>query len=108
MLENIKMVLGIATTDITKDGLIQYYINAVVKKILTYTNRIELPINLESVVEEIVVTKMQKSTGNTNNAKSEKIGDYEIEYSSYESDKDELDPFKKLLDKCIVRLVKTY
>ena len=114
MLENIKMVLGIATTDITKDGLIQYYINGVTKKILAYTKRIELLSVLESIVEEIVINKMKASISGSNTSgdiKSEKIGDYEIEYnvsSSSESASNDLSPYVDILDKYVVKMVKTY
>ena len=114
MLENIKMVLGIATTDITKDGLIQYYINAVTKKILAYTKRIELLAALESIVEEIVINKMKASISGANtsgNIKSEKIGDYEIEYnvsSSGDSVTNELSPYTDILNKYVIKMVKTY
>jgi hypothetical protein len=112
MLENIKLVLGI--TDTSKDGLIQYYINAVVKKILAYTNRIELPPALESVVEEIVINKMKASTSGIDTSgtvKREKIGDYEIEYNSSsnsESSSNELSPYMVILNKFVVKMVKTY
>ena len=114
MLENIKMVLGIATTDTSKDGLIQYYINGVTKKILAYTKRIELLEILENIVEEIVINKMKASISGENangDIKSEKIGDYEIEYnvsSSGNSTTNELSPYTDILDKYVVRMVKTY
>ena len=112
MLENIKMVLGI--TDTSKDRLIQYYINAVTKKILAYTKRIELLEVLESIVEEIVIDKMKANiTGadTSGDIKSEKIGDYEVVYnvsSSSDSASNDLSPYIDILNKHIVRMVKTY
>jgi hypothetical protein len=109
MLDNIKLVLGI--TDTSKDGLIQYYINATVKKILAYTNRIELPEALESVVEEIVIPKMKASlsgSSTTSNVKSEKIGDYEIQYNTDSNSNNELSPYLDILDKFIIKKVRTY
>lgn len=95
MLENIKLVLGI--TDASQDSLINYYINAVSNKILAYCNISGLPDELKNVVEEIVIGRMQKSA--IKNVKSEEIGDYKVEYAIYESDKNELDPYIKILNK---------
>lgn len=86
MLEQIKELLGIADT--SKDGLINYHINTVSKRIINYCNIIEVPVELEYVVIEIVVKRMTKETG----VKSVTRGDVKVEY---ESNADELELYLK-------------
>lgn len=88
MLEDIKMLLSI--TDTSKDELINYHIGVVTKKILNYTGQITLPMNLEYVVVEVVVNRMN---GTANNTKSVTRGDIKIEYQNTE----ELQPYEKEL-----------
>lgn len=91
MLENIKLVLGI--TDNSKDSLIQYYINSYQNIILAYCNILELPVQLESVIERLIISKM---SGNDGTIKSETIGDYRVDYNTSE---EELTPYIKILNR---------
>ncbi len=55
MLDNIKMLLGIADT--SKDALINYYIDFYTKMILKYCHIDTLNGDLESIIEQIIVAK---------------------------------------------------
>lgn len=58
MLENIKLLLGI--NDNIKDIQITYLINTAKRKALDYCNILELPLAMESIIEELVVIRYNK------------------------------------------------
>jgi len=58
MLENIKLLLGI--TDDIKDNQLNYLINITERKVLDYCNILEVPLEAESIVEELVVIRYNK------------------------------------------------
>jgi len=53
MLENIKILLGI--NDDIKDNLITILINKSIRKALDYCNILELPTDMEGIIEELVI-----------------------------------------------------
>lgn len=63
MFNNIKMLLDI--TDTLSDNKINYHIDSVTKKILKYCEITELPIELEDVVVQIVIKRMDEDSNNT-------------------------------------------
>lgn len=77
MLENIKMLLGIDLADTSKDGIIQFHISSVTTKILNYINQDSLPQQLQHIVIELVVEKMNDK----DKVKSIARGDTTITYS---------------------------
>jgi len=58
MLENIKLLLGI--TDASKDSLITLLISKSTQQVLSYCNLLELPLTMESIVEELVIIRYNK------------------------------------------------
>lgn len=90
MLEKIKLILAINSNE--QDALLSAYIDMVAAKLLAYIGQTSLPAGLEGVIVELVASRY-RSKG----VKSEKIGDYSIEYATYESDKDELKPYESIL-----------
>ena len=112
MLGNVKMLLGIADDDTSKDKLINYYINSISTKILNYTHRTELPKELEHIVEEITVDKI-KNSENGNKVKSIARGDTTITYADQNYNKltgaggaDSINNYSNELDRFIVKKVR--
>ena len=103
MLENIKMLLGIAGDDTSKDNLINYYINSITTKVLKYCKLDKLSPELNQFIE-IKVASIIKATSNNPNVKSIARGDTTISYSDSKSvfetaelttiEKEELDKYK--------------
>jgi len=93
MLENIKMLLGIKSDDVSKDVIINYWINYYTKMVLKYTHRETLNSDLESIIEQMVIIKCGGigSAGNTDTQDSDGVksitrGDYQIVYKDKKSD----------------------
>jgi hypothetical protein len=87
MIDNIKMLLGIVSTDTTKDAMINYWIAYYTKMILKYCHQIELGDDLQTILEQIVVEKMGGIGGggeieqqDASNIKSITRGDYSVSY----------------------------
>lgn len=92
MLGNIKLLLGIATEDTTKDAVINYHIKVVTNNLLIYCSIPVLPIELEYIVVEIVVKRLEGDK-----VKRVKMGDYEKEYLTPNVSEDEFSPYKNIL-----------
>lgn len=105
MLENIKMLLSIASEDTSKDALIHYYINVITRKVLKYCNLSSLPEEIIPFIENKVVLVL-KAPDTTNNIKSIQRGDTRLEYTGQKTqtelinltdqDKKELNSFRKV------------
>ena len=54
MLPTVKLLLGIDPDDDTQDALLTLYIDIVTREVLTRTNRLELPAELEYLVAQMV------------------------------------------------------
>lgn len=100
MLENIKMLLSI--TDNSKDAVINYWIDFYTKMVLKYTHQDALNSDLESIVEQIVLSRAggigivaEANKGDTTGVKSIERGDYKIVYK----DKAEEKEIVRVLDK---------
>lgn len=94
MLENIKMLLGIAGDDTTKDALINYWINFYTKMVLKYCHIDALNEDLQGIIEQMVVIRMGGfgSAGSTSQARPDGVksitrGDYSITYKDTTADK---------------------
>lgn len=97
MLNNIKMLLVIALTDTSKDALINYWIDYYSKMVLKYCHLDALNSDLESIIEQMVISKLggianQGATGTILEAhkgdiKSITRGDYQIVYKDSIADK---------------------
>lgn len=106
MLENIKMLLGIAPEDKSKDTLINYYINSLTKKVLKYCNLSNLPEDVIPFIENKVVLLL-KAPDTPNNVKSVQRGDTQFDYVQQKTraelmnltneDKKELSKFRKVV-----------
>lgn len=88
MLEKIKLLLEI--TDNSQDEKINYYISSVTQKVLNYINQETLPTQLNYVVEEIVINRLE---GKASNIKQINRGDVTISYETT----NELQPYEKEL-----------
>lgn len=95
MLDNIKMLLGIAPTDTSKDTLINYWINYYTKMVLKYCHISALNEDLQGIVEQMVILRMgglgsASGTGQQpipEGVKSITRGDYSITYKDTTSEK---------------------
>ena len=77
MLENIKMLLGIA--DDSKDNLINYYIDLCVQTLLNMLKLENLPEQLNTVIERKVVQLMQGGLDGQRVTQIDR-GDYKVKY----------------------------
>lgn len=75
MLETIKMLLCVEDT--SKDAIINFHIQSITQKILNYCNITELPIELETIVIEKVVS----SISDKKDVKSESMGSVSKTYA---------------------------
>lgn len=94
MLINIKMLLGINPTDTSKDTTINYWIDYYTKMVLKYCHIDTLNADLESIIEQMVITKLGGigSKGDTtqqptDGVKSITRGDYQITYKDKAEEK---------------------
>lgn len=60
MLEKLKLILGIKLDDESEDSLLTLMLEDAVQDVLTWTNRTDLPLSLESVVRQVVVIRYNK------------------------------------------------
>lgn len=89
MLNNIKLMLGIAEDDTSKDKIINLYIKKVTQLVLNECNILELPVALEGFVEDKVKAVVEAAgivnngggSTNTGEIKSVTRGDTKIEYN---------------------------
>ena len=77
MLENIKMLLGIA--DETQDNLINYYMDMCTRVLLNMIRLEELPVELEYCIERKVVQLMQSGLDGQRITQIDR-GDYKVKY----------------------------
>ena len=77
MLENIKMLLGIA--DETQDNLINYYMDMCTSVLLNMIRLEELPVELEYCIERKVVQLMQSGLDGQRITQIDR-GDYKVKY----------------------------
>ena len=77
MLENIKMLLGIA--DETQDNLINYYMDMCTRVLLNMIRLEELPVELEYCIERKVVQLMQSGLDGQRITQIDH-GDYKVKY----------------------------
>ena len=77
MLENIKMLLGIA--DETQDNLINYYMDMCTRVLLNMIRLEELPVELEYCIERKVVQLMQSGLEGQRITQIDR-GDYKVKY----------------------------
>lgn len=90
MLENIKMLLAIASEDTSKDTMINYWISYYTNMVKKYCHICgELEGDLVFIIEQVVVDKMggQGSAGNTSSSTNGQVksitrGDYSVTYFS--------------------------
>lgn len=97
MLDNIKMLLSIASTDTSKDKIINYWIDYYTKMVLKYCHLDSLNSDLESIIEQMVLSRVgglanQGATGSIleehkGDIKSITRGDYQIVYKDSIADK---------------------
>lgn len=94
MLENVKMLLGIASGDTTKDALIDYWIAYYTRMVLKYCHITELNDDLSGIIEQIVIARMGgvgSASGTATTApegvRSITRGDYSITYKDTTADK---------------------
>lgn len=89
MLDNIKLMLGIAEDDTSKDKIINLYIKKVTQLVLNECNILELPTALEGFVEDKVKAVVEAAgivnngggSTNTGEIKAVTRGDTKIEYN---------------------------
>lgn len=89
MLNNIKLMLGIAEDDTSKDNIINLYIKKVTQLVLNECNILELPVALEGFVEDKVKAVVEAAgivnngggSTNTGEIKAVTRGDTKIEYN---------------------------
>lgn len=89
MLNNIKLMLGIAEDDTSKDNIINLYIKKVTQLVLNECNILELPTALEGFVEDKVKAVVEAAgivnngggSTNTGEIKAVTRGDTKIEYN---------------------------
>lgn len=95
-LDNIKTLLDIDLQDTSKDAKLSLYITKATRSVLTYCNITELPTELESVVEDIVIIKYNRS--GSEGLKSESVGPLTSNFDDIISGtiKVELDNYKKI------------
>lgn len=55
MLEIVKMLLGIEASDISKDGILNHFINQALKTALAYCNVTELPSEQDDTIADLAV-----------------------------------------------------
>lgn len=93
MLENIKMLLAIASDDTSKDAIINYWINYYTKMIIKYCHITELNEDLTLILEQMIVQRLggfgttSTSTEKQDGVKSITRGDYRIEFKETMHDK---------------------
>lgn len=83
MLENIKMLLGIA--DDSQDNLINYYVDMCVRVLLNMIKLEDLPMELEYCIERKVVQLMQSGLDGQRVTQIDR-GDYKVKYEYDSSD----------------------
>ena len=71
MLEKLKLQLGIKIDDDSEDELLTLMLEDAVQDVLTWTNRIELPAALESVIRQVVVIRYNKQGAEGQSSHSE-------------------------------------
>lgn len=105
MLENIKMLLGISSSDTSKDVLLNYWIDYYTRMVLKYCHIDALNKDLEMIIEQMVLDKVGGigSTGTATDKQPEGVksitrGDYSITYKDTISDKQST----QLLDKIAI------
>ncbi|MEA5008235.1 phage head-tail connector protein [Clostridium tyrobutyricum] len=81
MLENVKMLLGIADDDTSKDKLINYYINTITTKVLKHCKIVELIPELNQFIENKVFSIMKSIDNTASDVKSVQRGDTTISYN---------------------------
>lgn len=77
--DDVKVLLKLAPEDISQDGMIDFQVRAVTKKILNYCNLDALPEGLEEVAARMVVEIMSPNSGRT---ESVQRGDTRISYAA--------------------------
>lgn len=90
MLTTVKILLGIE--DNSKDQRIQTLIDIIKSRSLVYCNRTDIPVGLENLIIEKVISEYKANYGTTTlqsgeqvasgSVKSESIGDYSITYNT--------------------------
>lgn len=104
MLGNVKMLLGIADDDTSKDKLINYYIGIITTKVLKHCKLPKLVPELNQFIENKVFSIMKSMDNTAGDVKSVQRGDTTISYNSQAtqseaiqltaSEKEELDEYK--------------
>ncbi|WP_027725432.1 phage head-tail connector protein [Tuberibacillus calidus] len=56
-LENVKILLGIDVNDTSQDNVLNLYLSRATNFVLNYCNLEEIPVGLDSVVEDIAILK---------------------------------------------------
>lgn len=101
---NVKMLLGIADDDTSKDKLINYYIGIITTKVLKHCKLPELVPELNQFIENKVFSIMKSMDNTAGDVKSVQRGDTTINYNEQKSldetvqftasEKGELDEYK--------------
>lgn len=79
MLEQIKIVLGI--TDTSKDNLINYHIKNISNEVMNYCNIKAIPTNLESFIQNKVISIFRYESNENKGIKSMVEGDVKLEFA---------------------------
>ncbi|GIP57908.1 phage head-tail connector protein [Paenibacillus woosongensis] len=71
MLDKFKLQLGIKLDDDSEDDLLGLLLEDAIEDVLTWTNRTELPVSLESVVRQVAVIRYNKQGAEGQSSHSE-------------------------------------
>ncbi len=79
MIDEIKELLGI--TDNSRDTLINYYIKSIGNEIMSYCNIKQVPIELETFIQNKVISILRYETNEYRGIKSISEGDTRLEFA---------------------------